>query len=86
MITEQTQVKVNIPQPLKEYLESRANKFGMPLAGYIKHLILKDVSEMDYPVYQASDYAEKAYEKAKEDERSDKLVKVKDLEKFLNDL
>jgi len=86
MVTEQTQVKVNIPQPLKEYLESRASKFGMPLAGYIKHLILKDVSEMDYPVYQASSYTEKAYEKAKNDERSGKLVKVVDTEKFLNEL
>lgn len=86
MVTEQTQVKVNIPHPLKEYLESRASKFGMPLAGYIRHLILKDVSEMDYPVYQASDYTEKAYEKAKEEEKSGKLVKVEDLEKFLNDL
>jgi predicted DNA-binding protein len=86
MVTEQSQVKVNLPQPLKEYLESRASKFGMPLSGYIKHLILKDVSEMDYPAYQASNYAEKSYEKAKDDERSGRLVKVADLEKFLNDL
>ena len=64
MYTQQAQIKLNLPLPLKEYLESRADKFGMPLAGYIKHLILKDVSDMDYPIYQASERTEKEYENA----------------------
>jgi Txe/YoeB family toxin of Txe-Axe toxin-antitoxin module len=37
--------KEDLPIQLKEYLESKAGRFGMPLAGYIKHLILKEVSD-----------------------------------------
>lgn len=63
MITQQAQIKLNLPLALKEYLESKANRFGMPLAGYIKHLVLKDVEDMDYPVFEASD---RTIRKAKE--------------------
>lgn len=63
MITQQTQVKLNLPLALKDFLESKASKFGMPLAGYIKHLILKDVADMEYPSFEASD---RTIRKAKE--------------------
>ena len=55
MITYQEQIKLNLPITLKEYLESKAGKFGMTLAGYLKHLILKDVEDMEYPIYQVSE-------------------------------
>ena len=85
MITQQAQIKVNLPLQLKEYLESKASRFGMPLAGYIKHLILKEVVDMDYPVFEASDRTLKAYRKALK-ERA-KAVKVKgDIGKFLENL
>jgi predicted DNA-binding protein len=85
MITQQAQIKVNLPLQLKEYLESKASKFGMPLAGYIKHLILKEVADMDYPVFEASDKTVKAYRKALK-ERS-KAVKIKgDIDEFLENL
>ena len=64
MLTKQTQIKLNLPVQLKDYLESRAARFGMPIAGYVRHLIVKDVEDMEYPVYQASEKVEKAYEKA----------------------
>jgi predicted DNA-binding protein len=85
MVTQQAQIKVNLPVQLKEYLESKANRFGMPLAGYIKHLILKEVSDMDYPVFEASDRTIKAYKKALK-ERT-KATKVKgDIGEFLEKL
>jgi len=58
MITAQAQIKLNLPLALKDYLESKARKFDMPLAGYIKHLILKDVSDMDFPTFRISDTSE----------------------------
>lgn len=85
MITQQSQIKVNLPIQLKEYLESKASRFGMPLAGYIKHLILEDVAGMDYPEYEASDRTVKAYKKALKN-RS-KAIKVKgDIAEFLEKL
>jgi len=85
MNTQQAQIKLNLPLPLKDYLDSRASKFGMPLAGYIKHLILKDVADMDYPTYQASEQTEKAYEDALKNRK--KAIKVTgDIDTFLENL
>jgi predicted DNA-binding protein len=82
----QSQIKVNIPEQMKAFLESKANKFGMPIAGYIKHLILKDIEDMDYPVYQASEATEKAYKKTVKEYAEGKIIKVKNLDKFFDEL
>jgi hypothetical protein len=71
---------------MKDYLESKASKFGMPVAGYIKHLILKDIEDMDYPIYQASEETEKAYKKAIEEQVSGETLKVKNVDKFFEEL
>ena len=84
MITQQAQIKINLPIALKEYLESKAQKFGMPIAGYLKHLILKDVEDMDYPVFEASDRTIKAYKKAMKEK--DKAIEVKDIDEFFKNL
>lgn len=86
MNTTQAQIKVTIPSTMKEYLESKANKFGMPIAGYIRHLILKDIENMDYPTYQASFETEKSYEKAINEHASGKIIKVKDIDSFFEKL
>lgn len=84
MITQQAQIKLNLPLALKDYLESKASKFGMPLAGYLKHLILKDVADMDYPTFEASDRTIKAYKKALKDK--DKSIEVTDVKEFFKNL
>lgn len=84
MITQQTQIKLNLPLALKDYLESKASKYGMPLAGYVKHLILKDVADIDYPTFEASDRTITVYQKALK-EKGD-AVEITDIDKFFNDL
>lgn len=84
MTTPQAQIKINLPLPLKEFLESKAGKFGMPIAGYVKHLIVKDVADMDYPVFQASERTEKIYQQAMKDR--DKAIKVDNLDEFFKNL
>lgn len=86
MITQQTQIKVNLPSLLKDYLASKAGKFGMPLAGYIKYLILKDVSQNDYPTFLASPKTEKAYTKAQKEEGEEKLQKIENLDTFFESI
>jgi len=82
MIIQQAQIKVNLPIQLKEYLQSQAGKFGMPLAGYIKYLILKDVAQADYPIFYASKKTEDAYEQARKEEAQGKLIKIDDINVF----
>lgn len=84
MITQQAQIKLNLPLALKEYLESKASKFGMPLAVYVKHLILKEVEDMEYPIFEAS---ERTIKKAKEAlKNKDKSTAVKDVHEFFKNL
>lgn len=84
MITQQSQIKLNLPLALKEFLESKASKFGMPLAGYIKHLILKDVTDMEYPTFEASDKTIKAYKRALKNQ--DQAIEVADMDEFFKNL
>jgi hypothetical protein len=84
MVTQQTQIKLNIPVALRKFLEIKANQFGIPLASYIKHLILKDVEDMVYPTYEASGSTIKAYKKALKEK--DKSILVKDVDAFFKEL
>lgn len=84
MITQQAQIKLNLPLALKDFLESKASKFGMPLAVYVKHLILKEVEDMEYPVFEAS---ERTIKKAKEAlKNKDKAIAVRDIHEFFKNL
>lgn len=85
MITH-TQIKINLSIQLKEFLESKAKKFGMPTASYIKHLILKDVEEIDYPVFEASEATIIAAKKAMKEYKDGKSIRVEDIDKFFREL
>ncbi len=77
MLTQQTQLKVNLPVALYEYLASKAQKFDMPIAGYIKHLILNDVKDVAYPTFRISQASEeKARVALKEQEKAVKVTDV----------
>ncbi len=87
MITQQAQIKLNLPLALKDFLESKAQKFGMPIAAYVKHLIIKDVEDMDYPTFELSDKSEKALKKALAEK--DKAITINNkegLDKFFKNL
>ncbi len=86
MSTPQSQIKVNLPFPLKDFVQTKADKFGLPLAGYIKHLILKDVENLDFPTFQASEKTEKAYQRALANKRKGRGIKITDVNKFFNEL
>lgn len=80
MITQQAQIKLNLPLALKEFLESKASKFDIPVAAYLKHLVLKDVENMEYPTFEASD---RTIKKAKEALKNiDKSILVEDIDEF----
>ncbi len=84
MITQQTQIKINLPQGLKDFLDSKAQKYDMPIAGYVKHLILKDISDMEYPTFQISERSEKKAIKALKNRN--KNIKVTDIVKYFDEL
>ncbi len=79
-----TQIKVSLPNPLYDYLSSRAARFGLPLSTYVKNLIINDVKDLDYPTYQASVQTEMAYRQARQDRPH--AVVVGDVKQFFSDL
>jgi len=87
MITQQTQIKINLPLALKEFLESKASKFDIPIATYVKHLIIKDVEDMEYPIFEASEETIKAYKKAmRQKNKAVTFRNIDELDKYLKNL
>ena len=76
------QLKINLPQELQELLQSKAAKFGIPLTQYVKHVLIKDVEDEQYPVFRASAATEEAAEQALKE--LDKAVDAKNFFKQLN--
>lgn len=75
------QLKVNLTPELQDLLRSKASKFGVPLTQYVKHVLIKDVEDEDYPVYRASEKTEKAAQIA-----LDELDKAVDSDVFFKKL
>jgi hypothetical protein len=58
------QLKINLSEELQDLLESKASKFGIPLTQYVKHVLMKDVENIDYPIFKASEETERAAKEA----------------------
>lgn len=87
MVTEQTQIKITLPLALKEFLQSKASKLGLPIASYVRHLIVRDVEDMGYPEFELSERSEKALQKAlKEKDKAITFKNVEELDKYLKSL
>lgn len=71
------QLKINLTPELQGLLKTKASKFGIPLTQYVKHVLMKDVEDEEYPVYRASEETEKAAELALKE-----LDEAVDAEKF----
>jgi hypothetical protein len=86
MATNVTQIKVTLPDPLMDYLASRAGKFGLTLSAYVKHLIVNDVKDMEFPTYQMSEKTEGVMLKAIEEDKLGKTKVMDNVDKFIDDL
>lgn len=86
MATDVTQIKVTLPNPLLDYLSSKAGKFGLTLSAYVKHLIVNDVKDMEFPTYQMSERTEKVMEQAIEEDRLGKTKVMDNVDKFIDGL
>lgn len=87
MVTQQAQIKITLPLALKDFIESKASKFGLPIAAYVKNLIVNDVKDMDYPVFEASDATIKAYKEAmKNKDKAVTIRNTKELHEFFKNL
>lgn len=59
ILSSQIQLKISLSEQLNDLLESKAAKLGVPVTQFVKHLILKEVENENYPSFQASEQVEK---------------------------
>ena len=85
MIIRCSEVKKYFPVR-RGYLKEKAGELGLPISGYVRYLIIKDVKQAYYPVKKASKKAEKAYYQAKDAERKQSLIQPKNLQSYLRGL
>ena len=79
----QIQLKISLSEQLNDLLESKAARLGVPVTQLVKHLILKEVENEDYPMFQASEQVEKNTQEALR--QISKAVDASDFFKTLNE-
>jgi antitoxin component of RelBE/YafQ-DinJ toxin-antitoxin module len=84
MSTGQIQIRISISEQLAELLKSKANRLGVPVTQFVKHLLIKEAEEEQYPTYVMSDRSEKKLEKALQE--SDKTKGVGNVHDFFTNL
>lgn len=82
--TNSTQIKINLPLELKDFLASKSDRYGLTLSAYVKHLILSDVADLAYPTFKASKQIENSYLEAIGNKN--KATPVDDLDEFFEKL
>ena len=86
MQTTQVQLKISLSEQLNSLLLGKAQRLGLPLTQYVKHIIVKEVEKEEYPTFQMSKKTEKALKKAIKDEKAGKTIKIDDLDIFFKQL
>lgn len=81
-----TQIKITLPEELYLHLKSRAEKFGLGLASYVRHLVINDVRDIDVPVFKMSEETEKRGLQALKEHGEGKTTKVTDVDKYFDSL
>ena len=56
------------------------------MSSYVKNLIINDVKDVEYPIYQASKKTEETFKETRNSEKKGELIKADNLKDFLNDL
>lgn len=84
--TQATQIKVTLPEELYIHLKSKAEKFGLGLSSYIRHLVINDVKDLDVPSFKMSKQREEVGLKALEDYKAGKTTLMKDVGRYLDNL
>lgn len=79
----QIQLKISLSEQLNDLLESKAARLGVPVTQLVKHLILKEVENEEYPTFVASEQLERNTKKALEE--YNKAVDASDFFQTLNE-
>ena len=77
-----TQLKVTLPLNLLDYAQANAQRFGLSMSAYLKHLVIEDVKDSTIPEFNMSESTEKVALQALNDFQSGKLKKVESVDQL----
>jgi len=83
MNTTQIQLKISLSEQLNELLTTKAAYIGVPVTQLVKHLIINEVKNLNYPTFQMSQSTEKRAQEAMN--QIDNAVDASDFFKQLNE-
>lgn len=83
-IASQIQLKISLSEQLSDLLRSKAARLGVPITQFVKHLLMKEVENEAFPIFEASNWLENKTKKALKE--IDKAVEVKDVHQFFKNL
>lgn len=81
-----TQIKITLPEELYLHLKSKAEKFGLNMASYVRHLVINDVKDVDIPVFRMSEKTEKRGLQALKEHENGMTTEIKDIDKYFDSL
>ncbi len=81
-VNSSVQVKVTLPAQLQQFVQMKADKYGLSLSTYIKHLVLHDVKDMDLPSFPLSAANERIAQRAVEQHRQGKSKQITNVDEF----
>ncbi|MBP6989197.1 hypothetical protein KBB48_00295 [Candidatus Shapirobacteria bacterium] len=84
MITKMAQIKLSLPMNIKKFAKSKANKYGLTLAGYIRYLLISEMRVKQYPKYELTARSKRNLEEAMKN--FDKSVVIDNVDKFFDKL
>lgn len=84
MQTSQIQLKISLSEQLNDLLQGKAQRLGVPVTQLVKHIIIKEVENEQFPTFLASENLEKISKKAMRE--IDKSVEVADVDEFFKNL
>jgi hypothetical protein len=80
METVTSQIKINLPLPLKTLIKKKADKYGLTLASYTKFLMVNDLEEDK----ELSEKIIASYKEAKKNKK--KFIEVKNIDELFDKL
>jgi len=80
------QVKVTLPNELYLMVKANADKLGLNLASYIRHLTINDTWEKNLPIFKMTPKQEKISELAEKDFYAGKTKPITNVEEFIKNL
>ena len=84
MNTAQVQLKLSLSQQLSDLLQSKAIKFGVPVTQFVKHLIIKEIEDEQYPTFEMSKRTEQIAKKALKERH--KAIDITDVHAYFKNL